>query len=59
MKMEAIREIARQRGINPAKMKKADLIRAIQANELNQECFLTGTKKKCGQPHCLWREDCD
>ncbi len=59
MKMDEIREIARQRGINPAKLKKADLIRAIQANEGNRECFTTGCKKECGQLHCLWRADCD
>jgi hypothetical protein len=59
MKMDDIKEIARQRGLNPAKMKKIDLIRAIQADEGNPACFTTGYKKGCGQADCIWRKDCD
>jgi hypothetical protein len=59
MKMNDIKEIARQRGINPAKMKKVDLIRAIQADEGNNACCSTGVKNECGQDECLWRDDCD
>ncbi len=59
MKVSDIKEIARQHGINPAKMKKEVLIRAIQADEGNQVCFNTGYKVDCGQMGCLWREDCD
>jgi hypothetical protein len=59
MKMNDIKEIARQKGINPAKMKKVDLIRAIQADEGNNACCSTGKKNECGQDECLWRDDCD
>jgi hypothetical protein len=59
MKMNDIKEIARQRGINPAKLKKSELIRAIQQDEGNPVCFTTGYKAECGQLDCLWREDCD
>jgi len=59
MKVNDIKEIAKQRGINPGKMKKLDLIRAIQQAEGNPVCFTTGYKEECGQPDCLWREDCD
>jgi len=59
MKVEELKEIAKRRGINPSKMKKADLIRAIQADEGNPQCFSTGEKDKCGQESCLWQEDCD
>jgi hypothetical protein len=59
MKMDEIKEIARQRGVNPAKMKKIELIRAIQEDEGNPGCFATGCKKDCGEPDCLWRKDCD
>ena len=59
MKMNDIKEIARQRGINPAKMKKIDLIRAIQQDEGNPDCCSTGIKEECGQDACLWRDDCD
>lgn len=59
MKIEQIREIAKQRGINPAKMKKGEIIRAIQEAEGNPMCFATGKSGECGQLNCLWREDCD
>jgi hypothetical protein len=58
MKLDEIREIARKRGIKVGKMKKADLIRAIQAAEGNPACFESGTVDQCGQDVCLWREDC-
>ena len=59
MKVEEIKAIAKQRGINPAKMKKADLIRTVQADEGNTQCFGTGQKENCGQDSCLWQADCD
>jgi tRNA U34 2-thiouridine synthase MnmA/TrmU len=59
MNVNDIREIARQKGIKPAKMKKSELIRAIQQDEGNPECFSTGLKEECGQLTCLWRDDCD
>jgi hypothetical protein len=59
MKVNEIKEIARKRGINPAKINKSDLIRAIQQDEGNPVCFTTGHKEECGQLGCLWREDCD
>ncbi len=59
MKVNDIKEIARQRGINPAKLKKVDLVRAIQADEGNPACYMTGFKSECGQLKCLWRDDCD
>ena len=59
MKVEEIREIARQRGLKVGKMKKAEMIRAIQKSEGNQECFASGKAAECGQGSCLWRHDCD
>ena len=58
MKLDEIREIARKHEIKAGKMKKADLIRAIQAAEGNPVCFESGTVDQCGQDVCLWREDC-
>jgi hypothetical protein len=40
-------------------MKKAELVRAIQQAEKNEECFETGKADVCGQDECIWREDCD
>jgi hypothetical protein len=58
MKLDELREIAKQHNIKTGKMKKADLVRAIQQAEGNQVCFGTGHAETCGQNACLWREDC-
>jgi len=58
MKMQEIREIAKQRCIKTANMKKADIIRAIQREESNADCYGTDNADKCGQTECLWKSDC-
>ena len=58
MKLDEIKEIAKQHGIKAGKMKKADLIQAIQNAEANEACFESGQVDSCGQAECLWREDC-
>ena len=58
MKLDEIKEIAKQNNIKAGKMKKADLVRAIQQAEGNEVCFETGQANTCGQAACLWREDC-
>ena len=59
MKIDDIKEIAKQLDIKPGKMKKADLVRAIQTAEKNDVCFETGVSESCGQADCLWRVDCN
>ena len=59
MKLEEIKEIAKQHGIKAGKMKKAELVRAIQLAEQNEPCFETGQASGCGQAECLWRSDCN
>lgn len=59
MKIDELKEIAKQHNIKVGKMKKADLVRAIQDAEHNEQCFGTGKADSCGQDACLWREDCD
>lgn len=59
MKLDEIKEIARQHDIKTAKMKKSELVRAIQQAEGNEPCFDSGKASQCGQEECLWREDCD
>ena len=59
MKLDEIREIAKQHQIKTVRMKKAELIRAIQQAEGNEQCFDSGKAATCGQEMCLWREDCD
>ena len=58
MKLEEIKEIAKQHNIKVVKLKKADLVRAIQESEGNEVCFGTDTANSCGQDSCRWREDC-
>ena len=58
MKIDAIKAIAQQLNIKAGKIKKAELIRAIQQAEGNDACFGTGKADVCRQHACLWREDC-
>ncbi len=58
MKIDEIKEIAKRRGVKAGRVKKSELVRSIQLSEGNQQCFDTNHSKKCGQPDCLWREDC-
>lgn len=58
MKLIKIREIAKEHGLKPGRLTKAELIRSIQHAEGNQSCFGTGSSAVCGQIACLWREDC-
>jgi hypothetical protein len=59
MKLEEIKEIAKQHDIKVAKLKKAELVKAIQAAEGNDVCFDSGKASYCGQSECLWRSDCN
>lgn len=58
MNMNQIKAIAAERGVRAGKLKKTDLIRAIQNAETNPECYMTGFVSDCGQEDCLWKEDC-
>ena len=59
MKLEEIKEIAKQHDIKVGKLKKAELVRAIQLAEVNDPCFEAGQASECGQAECLWRADCN
>lgn len=58
MNLNEIKAIAKKREVNSGRLNKAGLIRAIQQAEGNAACFGTGSGAVCGQPHCLWREEC-
>ena len=58
MNMKEIQQIAKAQGIKPRKLPKTALIRTIQRNEGNFDCFATAHNGECNQPNCLWREDC-
>ena len=58
MKLEEIKVIAKRHDIKAGKLKKAELVRAIQSAEGNDACFETARVSVCGQELCLWRSDC-
>ncbi|MSM40393.1 MAG: SAP domain-containing protein [Geobacter sp.] len=58
MKIDEVKALAKQKGVKAGKMKKAELIQAIQRAEGNEECYNSGNAPTCGQEQCLWREDC-
>ena len=58
MKIEEVRSLAKSRGIHTGKLSKAVLIRTIQAEEGNFDCFATAYDGVCDQESCLWRSDC-
>lgn len=57
MKVNDVRKKARAAGVDAAKMKKAELIRAIQSAEGSFPCFGTAPAE-CDQMDCCWRGDC-
>ncbi len=58
MRIEEVRSLARHRGLKPGKLNKVDLIRLLQREEGNFDCFATAVDGVCDQAGCLWREDC-
>ncbi len=58
MNLTEIKQLARDRGIVPGRMRKAELIHRLQAQEGNPQCYATNFSANCEQFHCLWRSDC-
>jgi hypothetical protein len=58
VKLEEVRQKAKDLGIKTGKLRKAELIRAIQEAEGNFPCFGTPENGECDQLECLWRDDC-
>ncbi|MDF2566117.1 MAG: hypothetical protein K0Q53_2521 [Massilibacillus sp.] len=57
MNLKEIKAKAKELGILPKTLKKAELIREIQKNENNYPCFGFSVDT-CDQTNCLWRKDC-
>jgi len=57
MNITNIKAKAKALGIALGKLKKADLILAIQKAEKNTPCFGTGSPA-CPHLDCCWRTDC-
>jgi hypothetical protein len=58
MKMTEIKKLAKRKGIDPGLMKKAELIRAIQAAEGNPTCYGSERRFSCPEVSCLWEKEC-
>ena len=58
MRIQDIRSIAKKKGVSSARLKKSDLIRAIQKAEGNFDCFGTAAAGFCDQADCAWQADC-
>lgn len=58
MNMNQIKAIAAKFDIKPGRMKKVELVRAIQLAEGNPQCFGTDRILDCPELDCCWREDC-
>jgi hypothetical protein len=58
MRVEEIRTKARDLGVTPGRLGKVDLIRLVQREEGNFDCFATAISGICDQTDCLWRDDC-
>lgn len=58
MKLDDVKKIAKDRGIQIKNLKKTDIIKTIQRDEGNIDCYNTGSSDTCDQLSCLWRDDC-
>lgn len=58
MHMQKIRGIAETMGIKPGKLNKTHLVREIQRQEGNFQCFAQDVEGTCDQFNCLWMGDC-
>lgn len=59
MNVAEIRDIAKSMGIKAVgRMKKKEVIHAIQLHEGNADCYGAPWRLECGENDCLWRRDC-
>lgn len=58
MKMDEVRSIAKLHSIRPDHLSKSELIKTIQTEESNFDCFATAYSGECDQVNCIWPEDC-
>jgi hypothetical protein len=57
MNMKQVKAKAKALDVKPGRLKKADLIRAIQSAEGNSPCYQTA-QNDCVQNDCCWKDDC-
>jgi phage terminase small subunit len=57
MTVKELLKMAKELGIKPGGLRKAELIKSIQSTEGNFDCFGTAIDY-CDQSGCLFRDDC-
>jgi hypothetical protein len=58
MKIDQVRSIAKAHNVKPDHLSKSELIRTIQIEEGNFDCFGSAYDGECDQGGCIWRKDC-
>ncbi len=59
MRFNQVRNLAREMGIRARRTTtKTELIRTIQREEGNFDCFASASAGECDQMDCVWRVDC-
>ncbi|MDH5435639.1 MAG: SAP domain-containing protein [Gammaproteobacteria bacterium] len=58
MNIQEIRKIAKNHGIKTSRASKLNIVREIQRQEGNFDCFATAVDGECNQVKCKWRDDC-
>lgn len=58
MNLARIHAVARSHSSKSGKLSKIELIKMIQTDEGNFDCFATACDGECDQVDCIWRMDC-
>jgi hypothetical protein len=58
METNELQTLAKSHGIDDKKLSKLEVIKNIQINEGNFDCFASASSGECDQENCCWREDC-
>lgn len=58
MTLTEIKAIAKKKKVVIGKLKKEELIKAVQVAEGNSPCFKASFAPSCAVMNCLWRSDC-
>ncbi|MDI6735400.1 MAG: SAP domain-containing protein [bacterium] len=58
MTIANVKAKAKELDIKSGKMTKDELIKQIQRQEGNFDCFGTASDNYCDQSDCSWRDDC-
>jgi hypothetical protein len=58
MKLDEVRAVAKSFGLKTAKRSKIELIKMIQNDGGNFDCYASALGGECDQAGCFWREDC-